>query len=81
MKKIQLYKDFIAEAKAQDLIKVQALDWRDHTRLIKWLSKELGKKVNLQVTKSGGYTIDPSGLDSEDVEALLNYLKSQKYLV
>ena len=70
----------VNEAKGKDLIQVQKLDWVDHTRLIKFISKEFGK-LDVTVNRTGGYTIDPSDLSDAEVEILLDYLKSQKYLV
>jgi hypothetical protein len=70
----------INEAKGKDLIQVKKLDWVDHTRLIKFVSKEFGK-LDITVTRTGGYTIDPSGLSGAEVEILLDYLRSQKYII
>ena len=79
MKHIKLFEAFVNEAKGKDLIQVKKLDWVDHTRLIKFVSKEFGK-LDITVTRTGGYTIDPSGLSDSEVEILLEYLRSQKYI-
>ena len=51
----------------------------DHTRVIKWIHNELDDAA--PISRSGrGYTIDTSDLDKEDVQALIDYLKSQGYL-
>ena len=74
------FESVVTEAKGKDLIQLQNLDWVDHTRLIKFISKEFGK-LDVNVTKTGGYTIDPSKLSDKEVEILLDYLRSQKYII
>ena len=60
-------------------VDTKRLDSVDHTRLIKWIYKELDNDA--KVTKSGGgYSIDTSNLDKEDIQYLIDYLKSQGYL-